>query len=148
MSRRGAGTCVQPIIVRLSRVNIGRARRKEKGRERMIQIPSTPSSHPPGFDSLSTNPSLPLSSIPSKQHRKFTGSSFTLLVVILENVNTGPLVIRRPTTDELAGTFVHSQREREQGSIHPICNARLSTFSIWIILMGNPVCGQKPLFRY
>ena len=74
MSRRRAGTCVQPIIVRLSRVNIGRARRKEKGRERTIQTQSTPI-EPPARLRLSLNELIePLS----------------LLVVIPENVKPPP----------------------------------------------------------
>ena len=70
MSRRGAGTCVQPIIVRLSRVNIGHARRKEKGRERTIRTQSTPIEPPPRLR-------LPLNELIEP---------FSLLVVIPENV--------------------------------------------------------------
>ena len=74
MSRRGADTCVQPIIVRLSRVNIGRARRKEKGRERTIQTQSTPIEPPARLR-------LPLNELIEP---------FSLLVVIPENVKSPP----------------------------------------------------------
>lgn len=87
-----------------------------------MQTQSTPSNHPPGCDSFftrSSRPSLPLSSIPSKQHLKFTGNSLLFwkwYCSTLSQPSTGPLSSDDPRPISLPSSWI----ARVNGSVsHP-----------------------------